>query len=157
MVDGVGVGGSGIIGNGQSITGQWQYVELAVDSGSCRLHPHLEHDITSRTSMWIDDIQIHTAETADANPLVTGFELSAAYPNPFNPSTTLRYSLPETMDVELGIFSLTGERVATLFSGLQPAGEGQIQFDAGALPAGLYLAVLQSAEHSQCQKLLLVK
>jgi hypothetical protein len=86
----------------------------------------------------------------------------AAFPNPFNPTTTLRFVLAEPGGVRLEVFDLRGRRVATPFAGRLGAGEQAIAWEAkdaaaAALPAGVYLARLASAEGEQFSKLVLVK
>jgi hypothetical protein len=78
-------------------------------------------------------------------------------PNPFNPTTTLFYTLPEASDVELKVFNLMGQEVATLVSGRQAAGAYRIFFDARSLPSGLYLSRLTAAGQSHVGRLLLAK
>ncbi len=85
------------------------------------------------------------------------FALAPAFPNPFNPSTTLSYTLAETSAARLAIYDLAGRQVAVLADGLQAAGTHQLRFDAAGLPAGLYLARLDANGRSETQKLLLVK
>jgi hypothetical protein len=81
----------------------------------------------------------------------------AVIPNPFNPITTLTYALPEAAEVELKVFNLTGQEVATLASGPQAAGTYRVPFDGSRLPSGLYLSRLTAGGHSEISRLLLVK
>lgn len=60
------------------------------------------------------------------------------YPNPFNPSTTLRYALPEAGTVSIDVFNLLGQKVAALAPGLQTAGAQQVTFSAEGLSSGVY-------------------
>lgn len=92
------------------------------------------------------------------------FELQQNYPNPFsasgtfgNPSTTIRYSVPEAAEVKLKLFNVLGEEVATLVEGLQSDGVHQINFEARDLPSGVYVYVLQAGEVRLARRLLLMK
>lgn len=85
------------------------------------------------------------------------FLLYQNYPNPFNASTVIRYSLPIKSDVQLDIYNLLGQRVVTLFEGIQQAGEHSITWNATDLPSGVYFARLESGEHSETIKMVLVK
>lgn len=66
------------------------------------------------------------------------FEVHGNYPNPFNPSTTISYSLPQAMEVRLEIFNLLGQRVAVLVDGAQKAGLQNVTWDAGNIASGTY-------------------
>lgn len=96
-------------------------------------------------------------QTAGAAEAPAGFRLSAARPNPFNPSTTLEYSLDATADVRLSVHDALGREVAVLENGLRGPGEHRAVFDGAGLASGLYLAVLESGGRSQSRKLLLLK
>ncbi len=65
------------------------------------------------------------------------------YPNPFNPSTTLRFALPQAGEVTLQVFDLLGRRVATMALGARAAGLNEARFDAAGLPSGLYVYRLE--------------
>ncbi len=79
------------------------------------------------------------------------------YPNPFNPITHIQYELPVQTKVELSIFNLLGERIATLENGEQPAGQHHVVFDGEKLPSGLYVCRLQANGSTTTRKLLLQK
>jgi len=66
------------------------------------------------------------------------------YPNPFNPSTTLSFTLPSTAHVRLRVFSPTGAEIALLYDGMLEAGGHSMSFNAGTLPSGVYFCVLES-------------
>jgi hypothetical protein len=81
----------------------------------------------------------------------------AAYPNPFNPTTTLLFSLPRAGHVTLTLYDVTGRAVETLTDRVYAAGTHTLAVDANALPSGTYFARLQSAGTSKTQKLLLLR
>jgi hypothetical protein len=96
----------------------------------------------------------------------TDFTLYPAYPNPFNPQTTLRYALPEASQVILAIYNLQGAAIKTIIQAPQPAGVHSISWDGidqqgKIVPAGIYLCQLQAIgttqKFSQTQKLSLIK
>jgi endoglucanase len=92
-----------------------------------------------------------------------GFTLYPSYPNPFNPSTTLRYDLPDESKVMLKIYDMLGKEVSTLVNHSEAAGNHQVVFNAGSLPSGVYFARLTAVPdngnkmHIQSQKMLLAK
>lgn len=81
----------------------------------------------------------------------------SAYPNPFNPSTTLVMDLNRSADVSLTVFDVAGRRIATLADGLLAAGTHEVHFDARQLPSGLYLARLETAGQVQTLRIALLK
>ncbi|NBC16513.1 MAG: T9SS type A sorting domain-containing protein [Bacteroidetes bacterium] len=82
----------------------------------------------------------------DGATLPTTPRLYANYPNPFNPTTTLRFALPQAGPVTLTIYDATGRRVAQPVSGTLPAGVHTVTFAAHALPSGLYLYALRTGQ-----------
>lgn len=73
------------------------------------------------------------------------YALSNNYPNPFNPSTTIDYSLPGESALKVEIFDITGQKVATLFEGTKKAGSYKLQWNAGSLPSGIYFCRFRAA------------
>jgi Secretion system C-terminal sorting domain/Photosynthesis system II assembly factor YCF48 len=86
-----------------------------------------------------------------------GFTLDQGYPNPFNPTTWITYSLPASNQVTLKVFNITGQVVATLVNERQEAGTHEVTFEAGELPGGIYFYKLTSGSFSQTRKMLMVK
>ena len=75
-----------------------------------------------------------------AEPFALAVAHEQNYPNPFNSSSTvIRFSLSESADVDLGVYALSGQRIATLASGWRPAGAYELQWD-GADDPGRILA-----------------
>ena len=89
---------------------------------------------------------------------VEEFFLSQNYPNPFNPLTTIKYQLSAFSEIELSIYNLLGQRVATLISGNQPAGNYEVEWNAAGFASGVYLYKLTTDEgFVQSKKLILLK
>jgi hypothetical protein len=84
--------------------------------------------------------------------LISNFSLAQNYPNPFNPSTTIKYTIPnvslslssrtdsrdELCQVQLKIYDVLGNEVATLVNEYQPAGRYEVKFDSSELASGIY-------------------
>ncbi len=85
------------------------------------------------------------------------FYLAQNYPNPFNPKTIINYELPITTDVELSIFNLLGQKVATLVSGKQPAGNYQVEWDATGFASGVYYYRIEAGNFVQTRKMIYLK
>jgi hypothetical protein len=85
------------------------------------------------------------------------YSLSQNYPNPFNPTTKIQYALPKAGNVRIDIYSMLGQKVATLVDTHQPAGYHTANFDASQLSSGVYLYNLSTPGFSQTKKMLLIK
>ena len=78
-------------------------------------------------------------------------------PNPFNPSTTFRYSVSKPGKTELVLYSVTGQLVSQIITHYSPAGEHQVVWSAGELPSGLFIAKLNHNSEIKIKKILIVK
>ena len=86
------------------------------------------------------------------------FILLKNYPNPFNPSTTISYSIPKSDFVILKIYNMVGREIQTLFSEFQYSGTYSINFDARNLSSGIYFYRLQvGKEFVETKKMLLMR
>ena len=85
------------------------------------------------------------------------FELSKLYPNPFNPSTEVRFTLPLTDHVRLSAYDVRGQEVDVIFEGAQSIGVHSYTWNAAHLPSGVYYIRLQAGDMTTSQKALLVK
>jgi len=101
-------------------------------------------------------------EITDIESLPTEFIVNSAYPNPFNPTTTIHYGVPDTRDIKIMIYDLIGREIATLYKGEQNAGWYEITWNGllnnGSLaPAGMYLFKVIAAGEIKTSKITLVK
>jgi hypothetical protein len=86
----------------------------------------------------------------------SSFGLSA-YPNPFNPATTIRFDLLQTQRVRLDLYDVQGRLVRTMCDELREAGRQEVRFDGSDMASGVYFARLKTAQNVRTEKLLLVK
>ncbi len=84
------------------------------------------------------------------------FELSA-YPNPFNPGATIRYTLPSVADISIKVYDVLGKEVKTLVTGEMTAGTHSFWFDASACGSGVYFCRLTGGNFAKTVKLVVVK
>ncbi len=96
-----------------------------------------------------------TSELSVTQPLK--YDLYQNYPNPFNPSTVIKYSIPSSGLVNLEVYNMLGQRVATLVNEVKPAGEYSINFDAGKLSSGVYVYRISSDNYVKTMKMTLMK
>ncbi|MEX0599015.1 MAG: T9SS type A sorting domain-containing protein, partial [Rhodothermales bacterium] len=117
---------------------------LAIDGGS---------DISlAKTSTGVDH---GSAVLADGLPKTV--ELVGNYPNPFNPTTTIQYALPEGAYVRLEVFDVTGRSVSVVVDGVQSAGVHEARFDASGLASGLYMYRLETGAFTKTSPMILMK
>jgi DNA-binding beta-propeller fold protein YncE len=114
--------------------------------------------------------EVETSEVAKSE-VVTSYELAQNYPNPFsppergfagNPSTTIRFALPEAVEVRLKIYDVAGQLVQTLVDGVVEAGRHQVIWDGTnqhgvQVASGVYFYQLRAGEFKQVQKMSLVR
>lgn len=99
----------------------------------------------------------------DPNAVESGSQLpknylfSGNYPNPFNPSTTFRFELPERSDVELAVYNLRGQLVTHLVKGRLAAGEHKVQWNAINLASGIYFVRMSTAKYTKIRRVILLK
>ncbi|RJP79817.1 MAG: T9SS C-terminal target domain-containing protein [Candidatus Zixiibacteriota bacterium] len=106
---------------------------------------------------WGESFAPYLAGSEPAAALPLTFGLRQNHPNPFNPSTALRYQLTAYSHVSLKVYDSAGRVVATLVDGWREAGSHEVTFDGTGLASGLYFARLQAGRHSQTVKMMLLK
>ena len=118
---------------------------------------------------WLDEVMF----TLNAGTGITGvdgektvvplmYELHEAYPNPFNPSTTVEYGLPVPNHVKIGVYNLVGQKVKTLVDADMPMGVHRVKWDAtddfgNQVPSGVYLIRMESSHYVGVKKVTLMK
>ena len=85
------------------------------------------------------------------------FILNSVYPNPFNPSTTVSYSIENNINVNISIYNMSGQKVSELVNANQAKGDYSITWDANNQPSGLYFVRLSAGNQISSQNIMLVK
>ncbi len=93
----------------------------------------------------------------EAPALPESIALNPAWPNPFNPATTVAFDLPLAAPITLSVYNLRGQRVRTLVHELLPAGSHEVVFRAEGLASGVYFIRLEALGEVQARKVLLLK
>ena len=88
---------------------------------------------------------------------VVSYELYNNYPNPFNPTTTIRYELPKDGVVTIDIFNILGQKVKTLLNEFKKADRYEVVFNAKGLASGVYIYRMRVNDFTECRKMLLIK
>lgn len=103
------------------------------------------------------EILIDPNDVEEVVEIPTEFSLSQNFPNPFNPTTNIKFGLPNEANVTLRIFNILGEEVATLVNKVMPAGFHTVSFDASGLTSGLYIYRIEAGSFVQVKKMMLMK
>ena len=113
--------------------------------------------VDSLVRVFTINVMLDTDLESDADEVPKAYALHANYPNPFNPSTIIPFTLPERTHVRLSVFDITGRERAVLVNKEYGAGSHQISLDASELSSGVYLVRLQSALGIQSITIMLLK
>jgi FtsP/CotA-like multicopper oxidase with cupredoxin domain len=127
----------------------------------CHIVDHEDNEMMRPYAVAPNSARIFSGENASGNirPLSksVGFALEQNHPNPFNPSTVIRYTLPGIQSVTLKVFNMLGQDVATLDRGERGPGTHAVEWNAAALPSGVYYYRLQADNLIIGNKMLLIK
>jgi hypothetical protein len=148
-------------------TGGWQnwtampVLNVQMAAGTRILRFEVDSDSDKKNWLYsLNYFQITRSQTTsldEKETLPTEITLEANFPNPFNPSTTLSFALPESMPVRLEVFTTTGQLVATLVDAPMTSGTHHVDFRADQLASGLYLYRLTTPNGSIIRKMTLLK
>jgi hypothetical protein len=113
---------------------------------------------TSASCIWRRPLsQVVTDMDAELITQPSEFTLEQNYPNPFNPSTSIHYAIGTRQFVQLKVYDVLGNEIATLVEEFKPAGSYEIDFNASQLSSGLYMYKLKAGEFISTKKMILIK
>ncbi len=131
----------------------YNYVDRFVQNGLTYQYRVSDVDITGHET--IHEQIVSATPTREIVPLE--FALHPNYPNPFNPTTTIRYDARDTGPVSPKVFDLLGREVVTLVSAETLAGTHTVVWDATGLPSGVYLCRMEAERFVETRKMVLLK
>jgi hypothetical protein len=145
----------------QYLSSGWRTLQVKVDRRPKITAIHLERGSGSvLKSLPVDpgDPTLEDGEDEEDKPAVPARHVMLeAYPNPFNPATTISYSLPQAGNASLSIYDLAGRRVATLTDGFHAAGRHLVDWDGSRSASGIYFLRLVTDREAVTRKLALLK
>jgi len=109
------------------------------------------------TSGGVSSFDEGAVSVENTQDIPTVMDIRGNYPNPFNPSTTISFSIPEQSYITLSVYDITGQKVATLIDKPMSAGSHSVIFDGSDFGSGVYLYRLESKGFSKIGKMLLLK
>ncbi len=117
-------------------------------------------DVENHSSAFTNEVSITYGDvykiTVGGNQQ-TEYKLFENYPNPFNPSTNISYSIKEEGLVTLTVYDVLGKEIVTLVNENKPVGNYEVEFNASSLPSGMYIYKIQAGQFSDVKKMILTK
>jgi hypothetical protein len=125
----------------------------------CLITDSSDGQFSEGTYALLDDLEFSGSVDVDeeVSTELNTFALKQNFPNPFNPSTKINFSIAEESFVELIVFDILGNEIRKLISDYYPAGEVEVNFEADDLPGGVYIAELTTGKYSKAIKMTLLK
>ena len=147
-----------IVQNIEASLESYIWVPREISSSKCLVKLTDAEDENIYMNSNIFTIEDNTTSIHDEeNDITSEFILYQNFPNPFNPSTTIHFSIPKESYVELKVYDMLGKEVAVLLSRHQTIGNHQIEFDGSNLNSGVYFCVMKSGNYVSTIKLVLTK
>lgn len=138
---------------GPAAPAPWEFTHTFTTTGDFPYYcePHLSMGMTGTI------IVQNPVGVQDDDIVADHFELEQNFPNPFNPSTRISYSVLNASFISLKVYDILGNEVATLVNEEKPAGDYQLNFDALTLTGGVYFYQLTSNSFVDTKKMILLK
>ena len=136
------------------LTSDNPFTLTAPGTGNYRVNAGFKNPSKKWDSVMVN-ISITDVGENPSNP--TEYKLYDNYPNPFNPSTILRYSIPEASFTTINIYDALGKEVSSLVNETKTAGTYEVEFNATDLSSGIYYYTLQAGSFNQTKKMILIK
>jgi len=133
---------------------EYQYTDNAVQPGVTYEYRLGDVDYSGKVT-WHGKVEIKVK--AEDVQIPTEFGLQRAYPNPFNPTTTISYQLASASFVKISIYDVTGKFVETLVNEQKDRGSYSVILDAGGLSSGIYIYKITAGKYSSINKCLLIR
>ncbi len=111
----------------------------------------MDEDLPSLNKGSYEEIKI------EGNGIPNSYQLANNYPNPFNPTTVISFSLPKQEYATLKVYDVLGKEVAVLVDGVRNSGKHEVTFKASELASGIYFYTLKAGEFSQTNKMIFLK
>ncbi len=149
--------GGFVAGHGTTVVPQsYAFVDSSAPAGTW--YYRLRQIDLSGTSHYSDPVSVNVVSGAVASgPAPAAYALFQNSPNPFNPSTTIRFDLASDGDVSLIVYTMLGQPVSRLVSGRRAAGSYSVVWDASGVASGVYFYRLQAGNFARTKKLIVLR
>lgn len=147
---------------GQHDTWQQETFDLAAYAGQSimiKFDYGSDNSVVTGDGWYIDDIFVEFLEVGIENEAVlpNAFSLAQNYPNPFNANTQINFTIPTTSDVNLSVYNMLGQKIATLVSETLNAGNHSVNWNASDVASGVYFYKLAAGDKTEVQNMTLIK
>ncbi|NUQ82419.1 MAG: T9SS type A sorting domain-containing protein [Bacteroidetes bacterium] len=147
-----------------SVTEEWKTIGFVAGAGTSTEErsysfalPEMKEAVRVRLKQLDTDGTVSYSQILTIEAAPAAFELLGNYPNPFNPTTVIRYQTSENSTVNLQVYDVTGRLVTTLVDGKKDAGVHEAEFNAAGLSSGLYFYRISAGNFSAVKTMMLVK
>ncbi len=157
-------------------SGEWESLELIPGAGNSNIPNYYSYtDSVLSAGIYIyrlqqvdlngdiqysDTIEIEVKSTSNTSLrtlIPKEFNLFQNFPNPFNPSTTIRFDIPKMSNVVLKVYNIIGKEVAVLINKNMQPGSYNVKFESKSLPSGIYIYKLEAGSFRTAKKLTILK
>ena len=135
----------------------YQGDNICITSSNDKLWPVWMDNRTGIYQIWTVPIEISSVDVEPVDKLPSGFSLIQNFPNPFNPSTRIKYSVPQLSQVQIIVSDVLGNEIETLVNDERHAGTYEITWYAENLPSGVYFYQLKAGNFVETKKMVLMK
>ena len=132
-------------------------VELLTDGRVISMGGYTFEGMTVETSSKVLMYTPKVTSVTEEHSLVSDYSLSQNHPNPFNPSTTIKYQISQNGFVTLKVYDILGKEIATLVNEEKPSGRYEVSFNASSFASGVYLYRLNVNDYVDVKKMILLK
>lgn len=147
-----------------TVNGKWEKLGFVAGKGntnSAQNYKFADNNVSGKVSYRLKQIDIdgkfEYSEVVAVEVIANEFALEQNFPNPFNPSTVINYSLAKEAFVKLAVYNAIGQEVVTLVNGVQSVGAHKVTFNASSFNSGVYFYRIETADFTAMRKMLLVK
>ena len=147
-----------VVSNASSSNQEWTLNEINSLSARYIRVVCLSNNVNDWAGLWEARIVEETGVTAgDNNDMPKAFNLAQNFPNPFNPSTTVQYSVANAGLIKIAVYNVIGQEIAELVNEEKQPGTYNVAFDASNLPSGIYFCRMEANDFASTRKMILLK